>query len=103
MYIELGGKERWVRFDYNAICDMESRSGLGIMKLMDENAGFNTLRLLLWAGIKHENKALTPEMVGAWVQEYVNNGGKIEKLFEDAAMELGNSGILGKQQAEGNS
>jgi hypothetical protein len=98
MFIELGGKERQLRFDYNAVCDMETKSGMGVMKLFDENVGFNTLRLILWAGLKHDNKSLTLDMVGNFIQSHINEHGSIDDLFEKVAKAFVDSGIMGKQK-----
>jgi hypothetical protein len=98
--IELGKRERNLRYDYNALCDLEEKAKVGIPKLMDEYAGFNTLRLLIWAGNKHENRGLTLDMVGLWIQEYLQDGGQLEDLYGKVTEELMNSGVLGKPNQE---
>jgi hypothetical protein len=98
--IELSGKERNLRYDYNSVCDLEERANKGIIQLMNEQAGLNVLRLLLWAGLKHENKGLTVDMVGLWIQKYLDDGMSMDALFEKCITALAKSGILGKQKAE---
>jgi hypothetical protein len=98
MIIELGGKTRTIKFDYNSICDMEEKANMGIPQIMSENAGFNTLRLLMWSGLKHENRGLTLDMVGLWIQKYLDEGNELEKLYSDVAKALMDSGIMGKNK-----
>jgi len=92
--IELGGKERNIRFDSNSICELEEKAGMGIPALLSEsNMGFNTLRLLLWAGCRHENKGLTLDMIGIWMERYFEQEGEefnFMTLFEKVSEEFQN-------------
>jgi hypothetical protein len=102
MFIDIGGKERKLKFDYNSICDLEERASIGIMELMGERAGFNTLRLLLWAGLKSSNSGIALRDVGEWIQESLDGGVQtIESLFDIVGKEFVNSGLLGNVSAEG--
>ena len=71
--IELGGKERHLKFDLNAIAEIGERLDITISfenfvkDLMSTQIPFSALRVILWAGLRHEDPDLTPEQVGAWV------------------------------------
>ncbi len=98
MLIKLGKMERKLKYTTNTICDLESSEKISIIKLLDEQAGMNTLRLLLWAGLRHENKGLTKEMVGDWIQDYLEeNEDGLGTLFETTVNELVESGALGNE------
>jgi hypothetical protein len=96
--IKLGKDEKNIRYDFNALCDLEEKAKMGISRLMEEYAGFNVLRLLIWAGNKHENRGLTLDMVGLWIQEYLEEDGTLEELYSKILDELMNSGVMGKQK-----
>jgi hypothetical protein len=98
--IELGGKVRLLRFDFNAIADIEERAGVGIGTLLGaERVGLHAMRLLLWGGLKHEERGLTVQRVGTLVGEYIDGGGDISALGEKLAEAINASG-LGNSDAE---
>jgi len=71
--LKLGGKGRTLRYDLNAIAELGDRLEIRVRldHLQEDLLGvplpLSSLRLLLWAGLIHEAKDLTPEEVGAWV------------------------------------
>ena len=74
--IELAGKNRRIKFDYNALADLEKEAGAGIAKLFTDeaNIGFNTIRLLVWSGLKHEERGLTLNRAGLMIEQYIEEG-----------------------------
>lgn len=73
-------KPRRLRFDVNALADLEEHLGVGIGKVMEQEANFRLLRALLWAGLKWEERGLTVERAGSLIQNYLSNGGDLEAL-----------------------
>lgn len=71
--LELGGKERGLRFDLNALAEIGDRLSIKIRldHLKEDLLGvplpLSALRVVLWAGLIHEDPELKPEEVGAWV------------------------------------
>ena len=65
------GKERSLRYDFGALICIEERLGISIDKLNELLTGsgrkLGVIRDLLWAGLIHEDKSLTPEAVAALV------------------------------------
>ena len=99
--IELGGKSRRLRYDFNAIADIEQKAGLGIGALFDENrAGLNSLRLLIWGGLKWQERGLTVERTGQLVGDYLKDGGSLEELMGKVTDALRQSGVIGLQEVE---
>jgi hypothetical protein len=99
--IELGGKSRRLRYDFNAIADIEQKAGLGIGALFDENrAGLNSLRLLIWGGLKWQERGLTVEQAGQIVGDYLKDGGSLEELMGKVTDALRQSGVIGFQEVE---
>lgn len=66
--LEVGGKVRNLRFDFNALAIIEEK--LGKSTLSGEifvNLRASDLRWFLWGGLVHEDPNLTCEEVGSWI------------------------------------
>ena len=103
VFITMGGKERRLRYDINAAADMEELMGGKSLLYVLSNpmaAGFSAIRILLWGGLKHAEKGLTLQRVGLMMQEYLENGGSIEKLAEKLGEAVRKSKILGEEGTE---
>ena len=90
-------KKRTLRFDINALADFEQESGMGFGQMMSTRAVFATARALLWAGLKHEDRALTIEKVGTLLGKYIQGGGAIDIALTaafEAAKEQGAFGPM---------
>jgi hypothetical protein len=67
--ITLGdGKPRQLRYDWNALEALEETAGISLDSLQrvmsDPKQRMRNLRLILWAGLIHEDETLTPKTVG---------------------------------------
>lgn len=67
------GKRRNLKFDVNALADFEQETGMGFGLLMKQRAVFASARAMLWAGLKHEDRALTIEDVGDLLGQYIKD------------------------------
>lgn len=67
------GRRRKLRFDINALADFEQETGMGFAQLMKQKAVFASARAMLWAGLKHEDRALTIESVGDLLSDYLRD------------------------------
>lgn len=97
-FINIGGKERRLRFDINSAAEMEELLGGQSLLFVMSNpaaAGFRVLRILLWGGLKHAEKGLTLQRVGIMMQEYMENGGSTEEIAEAVAAAIRASKIMG--------
>lgn len=69
------GKERYLNYDLNALAELEDRYGSvekAFKKL--EEGSIKALKLVLWAGLVHEDSSLTEQKVGSLVDiEYLQN------------------------------
>lgn len=87
--IELGGKTRHLRYDFNALVALEDVLGIPISDIGNIMAGsvkLSDLRAIVWAGLLHEDKSLTPEAVGDKLElsQIVYIGDKVREAFEAA-------------------
>lgn len=99
--VELGGKERQLRFDFNAVADLEDHFGKGIASVMsEEQVGFRTIRALYWAGLKWRNHRLTVEKVGEWLQDELEAGSSFESLLNPIIEAMKAGGLLGTTEEE---
>ena len=79
--INLGGKDRTIKFDLNAYAELELKYG-SVEKAMDalQTGSVSALRNILWAGLIHSEAvfdtvtgdvvsyAITPYQVGSWIE-----------------------------------
>jgi hypothetical protein len=99
-------RPRRLKFDINAIADIERETKTGIMSLLQyERLGFDSIRVLLWGGLKHEDRNLTIEKVGNLIQNYAINQKcnlfEAFTIFSEKILEgLRESGLI--EVAEGN-
>jgi len=92
-------RERRLRFDVNALCDIEDALGESVgTAFTDGKAGIKTLRTLLWAGLKWEDRTLTPQKVGDLLNAYLENGGTIDVVGDTVGRALATSGLIGKEK-----
>lgn len=106
--VELGGKERTLRFDFNALADIEAETGRPAMEffndlLVTEQEGrqvrITDLIVLLWAGLRHEDETLTKREVGSWVdlRNFNDTFGVVAESFA-AAMPQAEEGQVAVEQ-----
>lgn len=94
-------KQRNLRFDVNAFADLEDKAKAGIPTLMsEERVGFQSIRLLLWAGLKWEDRKMTPEYAGRLLQEYIEDGGKLEAVMLKLMEGIKASGLIDMEDEE---
>ena len=92
-------RRRSLRFDLNALADFEQEVGMGFAQLMKSRAIFATARAMLWAGLKHEDSALTIERVGDLLTDYMQQGGKVDEALQLAFKAAMDQGALGRPEA----
>jgi hypothetical protein len=66
--VNLGGKLRTLKFDFNALC-MAETLGVNIGDLQNGSTPMNALRTLLYVGLCHEDKKLTVISVGEMIDK----------------------------------
>jgi len=99
--VEFEGKNKLLRFDFNAMADLEDLFGGGIGYIFREhNIGFKTVRGFYWAGLKWKERGLTIERVGQMLQTKIEEGKNIEELMDPIIKALERSGFLGKKKDE---
>jgi len=96
---DLLDRPRNIRFDVNALADLEEKLGIGPAQIFsEERTGYATIRGLLWAGIKWEDKRITVDRAGELLQTFLEKGGELEKLMMPLAEALTNSGIFPREE-----
>lgn len=90
--IEIGGKERILKYDMNAIAEMEEHLGASVMSIFDGggNVGLRQIRALLYFGMKGGDQSLTLKKVGEMC-EMPKLGYYTEKILEAITLFFGPS------------
>lgn len=60
-------KERHLRYTMNALAEMEDQLGVPLSELKDVKMTIKNVRVILWAGLIHEDKEISIEEVGDMV------------------------------------
>lgn len=90
-------KSRRLRYDINAIADLEEKLGRGVGAMLSEEAmGLSTVRGLLWAGLKWEDRGLTVDRAGQLLQDHLASGGDLQAVGQQINQALQISGLFGK-------
>lgn len=98
---EVDGKVKRLRYDFNALADLEEQAGAGVAKLFREDMiGFHTIRLLFWAGLRWEDHGLTMQRAGMIVKQLLEEGHTFEQLTDYVSRALMLSGLVGKSDSE---
>lgn len=108
-YVEIElDKPRRLRYDYNAIADVEEKAGYGIPAIFNKDrVGFHAFRLLLWGGLKWADGKLTVADAGKLINGFLKEGNTLEDLQEYLQNALEQSGLFafeeaGEEDEEGN-
>lgn len=96
VFIELEDKKpRPLRYDHNAVADLEELCGFGLGSLLAERKmAFHGLRLLVWAGLKWRDRTMTPQKAGDLIQTFVTRGGKLTEVQEKCLQALEQAGCI---------
>ena len=90
-------KPRLLKYDLAAIRDLEAQMNgepLGVIVGRLANLGVNALVLALWAGLKHEDRALTPHLVTLRLETYLKAGKPLRALADGINDALEESGLF---------
>jgi len=99
--IELGGKTRKLKFDYNALCEAEAKADKPIMQLLSsDNLGMASIRALLYGGLVWQERGLTLLRTGQMLSEYLCSGGEIGDLMAKISEAINLSGLFKKVAVE---
>ena len=93
-------KPRQLFYDLSAIRDLEAAMDgepLGVIVGRLANLGINALVFALWAGLKREDRTITPHLVTVRLDTYLKNGGEIRKLADGINDALEESGLFKTQ------
>jgi len=87
-----------LKYDFNALREIEDKSGLGITEIMESKKIMSTTRVMLWGGMLHINPNITVSEVGELIQNEIKEGKKIDDIMGIVVKALGKSGVMGVQE-----
>ena len=82
-------KPRTFRYGMNALIKIEELTGKNLTKLDLDNISVKDLRTIVYAGLFHEDKDLTPEKCADLIDEYSDIGTMAGKLGEAMTLAFG--------------
>lgn len=88
--IELGGRTRQLRFDLNALAELEDKLGRPVGELGAVVASVKTIRAMVWAALLHAEPELTEREVGSWISGE-NFAAVTERTVEALAQAFGST------------
>lgn len=101
-------KPRQLHFDLAAVRDLEAAmNGKPLASIVNDlvNLGVTALVLALWAGLKHEDRALNPKLVEKMLSRYIEQKKSLRVLgraLNDAIEETGLFRSEDDEASEGN-
>jgi hypothetical protein len=90
-------RRRNLQFDLLAIQDLETQmNGLPVGTIVQylQQAGVNAIVAALWAGLKHEDPALTPAAVAQLLSRHVADGNSLIPIARGLSAALEASGVF---------
>lgn len=73
MHIALNGKDYLIRYPLAACRSLERELDKSVFEIHDDvvngRVGINLMVALIWAGILHENRAITIDLVSLWLED----------------------------------
>jgi len=90
-------KPRQLKYDLSAIRDLEAQMDgepLGVIVNRLANLGVNALVNALWAGLKHEDRTITPHLVTVRLDTYLKAGKPLRALADAINDALEESGLF---------
>jgi hypothetical protein len=94
-------KPRSLKFDLAAIKDLESAmNGQPLGAIVQQLGQFSVtaLTLALWAGLKAEDRTLSPNLVTKMLQAYLDQGGELRVLMDAVSEGIQQSGLFSEGQ-----
>lgn len=92
---EVGGQVKRLRYDFNALADIEDKAGMSVNELFaPKNMGFHAFRLILWSGLKWKDRGLTVERAGMVVNDMLAEGYTFDDLADLITKAFEQSGLI---------
>lgn len=99
--VEFNGEQKQLRFDFNAMAELEDHLGKGLAAIFrEDNIGFRTVRAFYWAGLRWKDRGLTVERAGQLLQQKIDEGESFEGLMVPIMKALQLSGFMGREAKE---
>src|SRR5699024_1874841 len=96
--VQFGDKEKTLRFDINAMAELEESFGKGIVSILnEEQVGFRMIREFYHKGLKHgRDRGLTLDRAGKMLQEKMDDENlSFEDLMTPVFEAIDKSGLFG--------
>jgi hypothetical protein len=90
-------RPRRLRFDVNALAELEmALGGQSFSEVLSGEMGLATIRALLWAGLRHEDRGITLERAGLLMQKAIEGGTPLTDILAKVSEAVTACGIFPK-------
>lgn len=89
-----------LKYDFNALCEIEDKTNMGIIELVNSPKLMYSTRVMLWGGMLHLHPSITLEEVGDMILEEIKKGKKLDEFSEIVVKSLTESGVLGNSKKD---
>lgn len=80
--IVLGDKEYTLRFDLNALVELEDKMGVPLSEMGEMKITIRNVRSMLWAGVLHQEPEITEQEIGKFVD--MDNMEEVQTAISEA-------------------
>lgn len=89
-------KPRNLKFDLNTFCDLEQKTGIPTGSLLKSVGDVSVTAIVyaLWAGLKHEDLSLSPNLMMKMLETYIAEGKSIQELGAAISLAIMESGLF---------
>lgn len=94
--VELDGKTKELRYDFQAMTRYEDMVGTGFEQSL-ANLGYKTILAMYVAGLSHKDKGITPQRVAKLLDKETKNGKTQEDLIAPALEAIYRGGYLNEK------
>lgn len=94
--VTLAGKDYVLRYDLRGRRDAEKKLGKGLWAAMQDGQ-IESVATILWAGLRHTSRKLTPDDVLDMLQEHQDQGGEYDDAVKTVMRSMFDARLFGKE------
>ena len=97
-------KPRTLKFDLLSLGELEDKCEKPMVSLYIDlqRRGVNVMVYALWAGLRHEDATITPNLARRILQDYMTRGDNIQLVVGALERAMKETGVFGKEDDAGN-
>jgi hypothetical protein len=101
--ISFRNDKKVLKYDINAICTIEDKLGGSFVELLtkpEQLQKISSIRILVWAGMLHNNPELTLEQAGGIISDSLQDGDDFISISEAITQAISSCGLIDEAAAD---